>query len=324
MHDSIATDAGARPTAADRTHAPDTHGSRSRLIAAFAAVYIVWGSTYLAIRYGVATIPPFALGASRFIVSGAILVGWGRWRGAPAPTRREWRDATVTGTLMLCGGNGAVAWAEQRVPSGIAALLVAVVPLWMVVIDWLRPHGVRPRASVIAGIIAGLAGVVLLVGPSALSGDGGADPIGSLVLIVGSLCWAAGSIYSRHGAHPRSAVMATGMQMIGGSVGLAIASVVTGEVQRFDLAAVSMPSAIGWLYLVTFGGLVGFTAYIYLLRVTTPAKASTYAYVNPLVAVFLGWAIASEPITARTLVAAAVILLGVAMITLAQSVDVTP
>src|SRR5262245_49337506 len=299
----------------------DSRQARLRLIAAFAAVYVIWGSTYLAIRYSVETIPPFLMGGSRFIVSGAILVAWARLRAEPRPSKREWRDATITGALLLCGGNGAVAWAEQRVPSGIAALLVAVVPLWMVLIDWVRPHGTRPRLSAMIGIIIGLAGLALLVGPDALSGHGEIDLSGAIILILGSLSWAAGSIHSRYTSRAQSAGMYTGMQMIGGSAGLFLGALVLGEVQRFDVATVSTESALGWFYLVTFGSLVGFTAYIYLLKVTTPAKASTYAYVNPLVAVFLGWAIAGEPITGRTLVAAAVILAGVAMITLGQAVE---
>lgn len=323
MHDRSAATARARPTAGDQSQANPDHESRTRLIAAFAAVYIVWGSTYLAIRYSVETIPPFLMGGSRFLVSGVILVAWARFRGEPATTFRAWRDATITGVLMLCGGNGAVAWAEQRVPSSIAALLVAVVPLWMVLIDWLRPHGVRPRASAMIGIIIGLGGLFLLIGPDSLSGGGDANLTGSVVLIAGSLSWAAGSIYSRHSGHAHSAVMATGMQMIGGSVGLMLLSLLVGEVRHFQPSHVSTASLIGWMYLVTFGGLVGFTAYIYLLRVTTPAKAATYAYVNPLVAVFLGWAIAGEPITTRTLIAAAVILGGVAMITLGQTLEMS-
>jgi len=150
-------------TAAPAAHSLDDRYSRARLIAAFAAVYVIWGSTYLAIRYSVQTIPPFLMGGSRFIVSGAILVAWARLRGERLPSKRDWLDATITGVLLLCGGNGAVAWAEQRVPSGIAALLVAVVPLWMVLIDWLRPHGTRPKLSVMIGIIIGLGGLALLV-----------------------------------------------------------------------------------------------------------------------------------------------------------------
>jgi drug/metabolite transporter (DMT)-like permease len=315
--------AAERERATPLTELPPSHPhhSRSRLIAAFAAVYIVWGSTYLAIRYSVETIPPFLMGGSRFVVSGAILVAWAALRGESLPSARQWRDASITGVLMLCGGNGAVAWAEQRVPSGIAALLVAVVPLWMVLIDWLRPHGARPRLSAIIGIIIGLGGLALLVGPDALSGHSDIDISGAVILIAGSLSWAAGSIHSRYTSHAQSAVMSTGMQMLGGSAGLLLLSLLLGEVQDFDVASVSRASTLGWLYLVTFGSLVGFTAYIYLLKVTTPAKAATYAYVNPLVAVFLGWAIAGEPITTRTLVAAAVILGGVAMITLGQAAE---
>ncbi len=300
----------------ERSPADSGRASPSRVIAALVAVYVVWGSTYLAIRYSVQSIPPFVMAGSRFLLSGAILYAWARLRGSEAPSTRQWRDATITGLLLLCGGNGAVAWAEERVPSGITALLVAVVPLWMVLIDWLRPNGVRPRASAAIGIVLGLCGLFLLVNPRAVSGGADADLAGSLVLVAGSLSWAAGSIYNRVGALPKSAVMSTAMQMISGSVALLMIAVVAGELGRFDPHAISRASALGWLYLVTFGSLVGFTAYIYLLRATTPAKASTYAYVNPLVAVLLGWAIAHEAVTGRTLVAATVILAGVAMITL--------
>jgi drug/metabolite transporter (DMT)-like permease len=289
---------------------------RSRLLAAFAAVYIVWGSTYLAIRYSVETIPPFLMASSRFIVSGAALYAWARFRGAQRPTRGEWGHAAIAGLLMLCGGNGAVSWAEQRVPSGIAALIVGVVPLWMVVVDWARPGGVRPTPRVVSGLVLALAGVALLIGPRALLGGETVNVIGAVVLIAGSFSWALGSIYNRHGSRPSSAVMATAIQMLGGGAALAILAALSGEIGRFHIADVSKVSALGWGFLVVFGSFVGFTAYIYLLRATTPAKAATYAYVNPVVAVFLGWAIASEAVTGRTLGAAAVILGGVAMISL--------
>jgi len=290
---------------------------RARVIAAFAAVYIVWGSTYLAIRYAVQTIPPFFMVGARFIVSGAILYWWARLRGAPRPTRREWRDAAIAGGLMLGFGNGSVSWAELRVPSGLAALLVAVVPLWMVLLDWAGPHGRRPRGRVMLGVVVGLAGLFVLVKPGA-TGDstGGIDLVAALVLIVSSLGWAAGSVYNRYGARPRSAAMSTGMQMLAGSVALLVIGAAIGEPARLHPTQISAASWIGWVYLVTFGSLIGFTAYIYLLQAVTPAKASTYAYVNPLVAVFLGWAVAGEPVTARTLIAAAIILAGVAMITM--------
>ncbi|MGH7618265.1 MAG: EamA family transporter [Gemmatimonadaceae bacterium] len=292
--------------------------SRSRVVAAFIAVYIVWGSTYLAIRYAVATMPPFFMAGARFVVSGVMLYVWARRRGAPRPTSKEWRDAVVTGVLMLCLGNGAVGWAEQRVPSGLAALLVAVVPLWMVLIDWMRPNGERPRALVMAGIVVGLAGLGVLVGPSSFAAEGRADAGAALVLVAASLAWACGSVFNRYGARPESAALSTGIQMIGGSAGLFVVGLVSGEMAKLHFNQVSAASWIGWLYLVTFGSLVGFTAYIFLLKTVSPAKASTYAYVNPLVAVFLGWAIAGEAVTARTLAAAAIILTGVAMITVSR------
>lgn len=296
--------------------APPSQFRRSHILAAFAAVYVVWGSTYLAIRYAVETIPPFFMGGMRFLVSGAILYAWSRWRGSPKPTGAEWRDATITGALMLCCGNGAVGWAEQRVPSGLSAVIVAVVPLWMVCLNWARPHGVRPRALELLGVFVGLGGLVVLVGPGPIAGRGAIDSTGAIVLVGGSLAWAAGSVYNRYGARPESSVMSTGIQMLGGCIVLLLVSAVLGEPRALTARPISTASLMGWSYLVTFGSLVGFTAYIYLLRAVSPAQASTYAYVNPVVAVFLGWAIAGEAVTARMLAAAAIILIGVAMISL--------
>lgn len=291
---------------------------RIRIVAAFAAVYLVWGSTYLAIRFAVITIPPMLMGGTRFLVSGIILFLWARFRGSPAPTRLEWRDSTVSGVLLMCVGNGGVAWAEQHVPSGLAALIVAVVPLWMVVLDWLRPHGVRPRTLVMCGVVLGLAGLVVLVGPWTIAGRGGVDTAATAVLMVGSLSWAAGSIFNSRSVRPASSAMATGAQMLGGSVAMFIAAALLGELRGFSVASVSAVSWAGWLYLVTFGSLIGFTAYIYLLATVSPAKASTYAYINPIVAVLLGWAIAGETVTARTALAAAIIVGAVAMISLSK------
>lgn len=284
------------------------------MIAAFAAVYLVWGSTYLAIRYAVETIPPFLMGGARFVVSGVLLYWWARARGAPTPRRAQWRDATIAGVLMLCCGNGAVGWAEQRVPSGLAALLVAVVPLWMVIVDWARPNGTRPRAIVMLGVIVGFAGLVVLIGPNSIGSQGSIDTTAAVVLVFASLAWACGSVFNRFADRPESAAMSTGIQMLGGSVGLILAGAARGELSQLNVAAIAPASWAGWIFLVTFGSLIGFTAYIFLLKAVSPAKASTYAYVNPLVAVFLGWAIAGESVTARTLGAAAIILAGVAMI----------
>ena len=294
--------------------------ARSRVVAAFAAVYLIWGSTYLAIRYAVATIPPFLMGGARFLTAGLILYVWSRRRGASAPSRAEWRAACLTGVLLLVCGNGAVIWAEQHVASGIVALIVAVVPLWMVLLDWLRPGGTRPRPAVFVGLALGLVGLALLIGPEAVGGSSGGhlDIWSALVPVFGSLFWALGSIVSRYASRPASSQLATGMQMLAGGVAFLVVSALTAEPRHFDVHAVAGSSIIGLLYLVTFGSLLGFTAYIYLLGATTPAKVSTYAYVNPVVAVILGWAVAGEPFTMRTALAAAVILAGVAIITLAN------
>jgi drug/metabolite transporter (DMT)-like permease len=293
-------------------------GVRARVIGAFAAVYVVWGSTYLAIRYAVATMPPFLMVGSRFAISGAILYAWARLRGVAKPTAAEWRTAAITGFLLICIGNGSVAWAERRVPSGLAALLVAVVPLWMVLLDWIRPGGVRPRAAVVAGVIVGLVGLAVLVGRDSMTGHGGVDALGAGVLVAASMSWAIGSVYNRHGARPDSAAMSTALQMLGGSVSLLALGFALGETSGVHIASITLASWIGWVYLVTFGALLGFTAYVYLLRHVSAAKASTYAYVNPVVAVILGWAVAGEAVTSRTVVAAAIILGGVAMITIAR------
>jgi drug/metabolite transporter (DMT)-like permease len=292
---------------------------RARLIAAFVAVYVIWGSTYLAIRFAVQTLPPLLMASARFVVAGVIVLLWARLRDRAAwPTRVEWRVGLVGGTLLLLGGNGGVSWAEQRVPSGIAALLVAIVPVFMVLLEWLRPNGTRPRVAVFVGVGLGLAGLALLVGPDALRGGARSDAIGALVLMLASLSWAAGSLYTKLAPKATSGTMATGAQMLAGGLALLVAAVVAGEPARLDLAHASTSSLIAFLYLLTFGSLIGFTAYVYLLAHTTAAKASTYAYVNPVVAVLLGWAIGHEPVTSRTMLAAAVILAGVAIITVTR------
>ncbi|HVE77944.1 MAG TPA: EamA family transporter [Gemmatimonadaceae bacterium] len=292
--------------------------SRAQLIAAFAAVYLIWGSTYLAIRFVVESMPPFLMASARFLVAGAGMAAWALARGAPWPTTRMWRDAAIIGTLLLLGGNGGVVWAEQFVASGIAALLVACVPLWVVVVDWVRPGGRRPTLGVVAGVLVGLVGLVLLVGPETFAGRG--THLGAaLVLIFASLSWATGSVFSRGASRPSSPVLGTGMQMLAGGAALGVLALATGEPARFEPAAVTARAFWAWMYLLTFGSVVGFTAYVWLLRVVPAARAATYAYVNPVVAVFLGWALASEPITGRTLVAAAIIIGAVALITTADS-----
>ena len=290
----------------------DTRGASALKIAlALGTVYILWGSTYLAIRFAIETLPPFWMAAARFLTSGVLLYAWARWRGAPRPVPVHWRSAALIGGLLLAGGNGAVVWSEQRLDSSIAALLVSTVPLWMVVFEWLRKDGVRPTLGVVAGLALGFAGLVMLVKPGS---GGGVDLMGVGVMLLGCVSWAWGSLRSRHVPLPESPLLATGMEMLAGGAILMVLGLLTGEAGRLDLAGVSVKSVLSLSYLVVFGAL-GFVAYIWLLRVTTPALVSTYAYVNPVVAVFLGWALAGEPLTPGMLAAAAVILTGVVLIT---------
>ena len=292
---------------------------RWRVITAFTAVYLIWGSTYLAIRLAVETMPPFLMAGIRFLIAGTILYVWTRWRGVPKPTRSHWLAATIVGGLLLLGGNGGVVWAAQHVSSGLTALLIATVPLWMALLNWLRPGGAKPSNRIIAGLLLGFIGITLLIGPSKLAGGHQVDPLGAAVLIIASLSWAAGSLYSRRAQLPASPLLATGMEMLAGGALLLIAGLLFGEWTRFDLSAPSLRSWLALSYLIIFGALIGFTAYIWLLRVTTPALASTYAYVNPVVAIFLGWAFVGEPLTARTLLAAAIIIGAVVVITLRRT-----
>lgn len=287
---------------------PASSPSTLAVVGAFAAVYVIWGSTYLAIRFAIESIPPFSMAGVRFLVAGLILMGWARARGVPAPTRAQVRDGAVVGGLLLLGGNGAVVWAEQWVPSGLVALLVATVPLWMVLLDWLWSDGARPSAGLWGGLVWGLFGVGLLVSGREMGGGGSRELAGGLVVLFGALSWAAGSIYSRSARVPPAPRMATALQMLwGGGMLLAVGGA-TGEWPRWAAATPSTRSVLALAYLVVFGSLVAFAAYIWLLTVTTPARVSTYAYVNPVVALVLGWALAGEPLTPRTGVAAAVIL----------------
>jgi drug/metabolite transporter (DMT)-like permease len=295
------------------------HASRAQIAAAFASIYLIWGSTYLAIRYAVETIPPFLMGGTRFVISGALLYVWARSRGAAIPTRINWKNAVIAGGFLLLGGNGAVVWAEQFMPSGLTALLVSILPFWLVIIEWVRPPRQRPSAAILVGLVLGFIGIVVLVGPSELGGHEDASPLGTLVLILGSLSWAIGSFWSRDAELPASGLLTTGMEMLGGGVLMLIVGTLSGELSRLDLHGVSHASVIGLAYLITFGSLIGFTSYIWLLDKVSPAHLGTYAYVNPIIAVLLGWAIAGEKLSARTAVAAAIVIAGVALITIART-----
>ncbi len=288
---------------------------RLQIALAFLAIYTIWGSTYLAIRIAIETIPPFLMAGIRFLIAGAALYLWTRLRGAPTPTRPNWKAAAIIGGLLLLGGNGGVVWAEQYVPSGLTAVLITTVPLWMALLEWKRYDRTRPALPIVFGLILGFAGVVLLVGPEELAGSGAINRVGATVLILASLSWAIGSLYSRKAPLPTSPLQSTAMEMLAGGLLLSAAGLVSREWVGFQPSEASFRSLISLAYLVVFGSLAGFTSYIFLLKATTPAKVSTYAYVNPIIAVILGWAIAQEELTPRTLVAAAIIVAAVVVIT---------
>ena len=276
---------------------------------AFACVYLIWGSTYLAIRIAVQTIEPLTMAGLRFVTAGTVLYAWARLRGTPRPTLSEWRGAVIVGGLLLLGGNGSVVWAETRVESGPAALIIATVPLWMVTLDAARRR-TRPRPAEVAGFLLGFAGVWVLIDP----GVGRAvDPFGAGLLLFASFSWAAGSVYSRDAGLPSSGLLATAMEMLGGGALLFVAGGIKGEWSTIDPARFSGESIAALVYLTVFGSLVAFSAYVWLLRVSTPAKVSTYAYVNPIVAVVLGWLVLDEPLTADTFIASALIVVAVVL-----------
>jgi drug/metabolite transporter (DMT)-like permease len=288
---------------------------RSQVLAAFAAVYLIWGSTYLAMKYAIASIPPFLMTGVRFAVAGALLYGWARARDAARPTGANWRTAAFSGALLVLGGTALVAWAEQWVPSGIAALLVGTVPLWIVLVQWLGPGGRRPPSRTMAGVVLGFAGFAVLVGPDLTrpGGLGGALPAG--VLLFSSLLWALGSLYSRRAPLPSPPALGMGMEMLAGGVICLGVGLLAGEGRALELSAISTRSFVALAYLIVFGSLVGFTCYLWLLRVSTPTRVATHIYVNPIVALFLGWAIAGEQVTPPAVVAATIIVTAVVLIT---------
>ncbi len=287
---------------------------RWKVVTAFAAVYLIWGSTYLAIAFAIRSVPPFFMTGSRFLLAGLILYAWARLHGAARPVRANWRAAAILGALFFLVGNGALTWAENRgMPSGLAAVLVAMVGAWTVLVEWLKPGGRRPTTGVLAGIVLGLIGVALLLLPGRRNAQH-VDPLLAGVLMLSSFLWAVGAVYSKGAALPRSSLLAAGMQMACGGAGLLLLSALSGDMGRFEPAAVTPRSAVAFVYLLTFGSLIGFTAFAWLLQVVSPAKVSTYGYVNPMVAVLLGWILAGERLTAGEIAASLVIVSAVIVI----------
>jgi drug/metabolite transporter (DMT)-like permease len=295
---------------------------KTKIWTALIAVYIVWGSTYLAIRYAVETIPPFMSAGLRFLISGLILIIWRRLAGDEMPTRNQWKSVAVIGTLLLLGGNGLVSWAEKTIPSGIAALIIGAVPMFMVVAEALRPGGIKPTVRLIIGLLIGFGGIYLLVGPSEFAGNLHLSPLGVVALLTACLLWAIGSVYSKHAELPKSALMMTASEMLTGSISLFIVSALSGEMKSFNPAQVSVNSWLGLAYLIAFGSMIGFVSYIWLLQNAPISLVSTYAYVNPIVAVFLGHLFLKEALTLRVLFASAIIIGAVIFINSARKPQV--
>jgi drug/metabolite transporter (DMT)-like permease len=291
----------------------------SLVVAAFATVYLVWGSTYLAIRFAIETLPPFIMAGLRFSIAGLILLAIVRRREPIALTGWHWFKAGLTGSLMLIGGNALVCWSEQYVASGPAALVIATVPLWLVVLDWLVFGGARPTWRIVAGLVIGLFGVFILIGPSVFVGGEAIDTIGGLALLAACVFWAIGSLYSRRAKLPGSPFLATAAQMTIAGALLLVIGALAGEGAALDLDRVSTKSVLALGYLIVFGAILGLTAYVWLLSVTTPARVSTYAYVNPVVALLLGYGLANEPLSSRVLLATSVILGAVILITTSRA-----
>jgi drug/metabolite transporter (DMT)-like permease len=283
---------------------------RTKLVAAFAAIHLLWGSNFLAIRYAAEAMPPFLMMAVRSLIAGSLLFGWARLREGAAPAPGQWPPAAAVGVVLFLGCHGLLAWAQQTVPSGIAALVLATIPLWMTLLDW-ASGSARPRAQTVVGLALGLIGLLVLVG----RGPGRATSLAGLTaLTLSAFAWAAGSILSRRLRMPGSLVLASGMQLLAGGTALAAAGVALGEPARIDAGILAPRALLAFGYMVGVASLLGFTAYMWLLRVSTPARVGGYAFVNPVVALFVGWAIGGESLSARTLLASLVIVAGVALI----------
>ena len=290
------------------------------LISAFAALYVIWGSTYLGILFAIDSIPPLLMAGSRFLTAGVLMYAVARVQGAPRSGWGDWRTAAIVGACLLLGGNGGVTLAEQYVPSGLAAVVVATVPIYIALLGWLTGSAARPRPIVWVGLAGGLCGVALLVGASFQfpTGEHPKAVTGMIILLVSSFLWSAGSLYSRRAQNAPSPVLASGQQMLCGGGLLLLGGIGRGELARLEIHRISWLSLGAWVYLVTIGAVVAFSAYVWLLRHCDPAKVATYAYVNPIVAVLLGAAFAGETLTARTLIAAALIVGSVAIVITAE------
>jgi drug/metabolite transporter (DMT)-like permease len=300
---------------------PQTRPSRLSLILAFAAIYIIWGSTYLGIRYAIQTIPPLLMSGVRYFIAGLAVYLISMAGGAPRPAGRHWKNTAIIGALLLLMGNGGVAMAEKLIPTGIAALIVCSVPIWFALFGWLFFKKGKPVPRTIAGIALGFIGIMVLVGPGNLMPGG--TPInlnGVIIITIGTIGWSMGSLFASRAELPSNHLTTTGMQMLCGGLLLMLAGLVKGEYSQFQWAEVSRESIIAIVYLIIFGSMVAFSAYSWLVRVSSPSLVSTYAYVNPVIAVFLGWLFLNEAIDRYTIIGSVIIVGALILITTAKPI----
>jgi drug/metabolite transporter (DMT)-like permease len=290
------------------------HPSRFKLLVAFASIYLVWGSTYLAIAFAVESIPPFLAIGTRFLVAGSLLYGFMRLKGVQRPTWQNMKNGAIVGVLSLGIGTGFVAWAEQYIDSGFAALIITMVPLWFVLLDWWWLKGGAPTRPVIIGLILGFIGITVLTGPELLSGIKDSNALAVLMVIVATMSWSVGSLRSKMISMPANLFMSSAVQMMAGGIMVSLIGLLLGEMSGFRFEAVTERSLLAWGYLVVFGSLGAFSAYVWLLGNALPKQISSYAFVNPVVAVFLGWWLADETVNGRILVACAIMVSAVALI----------
>lgn len=292
------------------------------IVIALLSLYIFWGGTYLGMKIAIETLPPFIMAGIRFLLAGAILYIWARASGAERPKKVHWKSAGIIGALLLLGGNGVVAWAEQLIPSGIAALLVATVPLWIIILNWLSKSEEKPNRVIVIGILFGFAGIaVLVLQPGGMTTDTEIHWIGIIALLFATLSWSIGSLYSRKSNLPESHLLSIAMQMLVGGGLLLIASFFLGEWSNFNLTNITTRSYVAMGYLILFGSIIAYNAYLWLLKNAESAWVSTYAFVNPIIAVLLGWALAGEQLTINSLIATAIIITAVVIITVFRNHD---
>ena len=289
-----------------------------RVIAAYVAIYLVWGSTFLALRYAVASLPPLLTIALRSTVAGGLLFSWAWLRGVARAGWRDWASAAIGGFCFFVLCHGSLGWAEQHISSGLAAVILALIPVWVVILDWLRPGGMRPGRATLAGMALSFAGVALLVTPDLLAVSPSRDGLAAIVLMGSALAWAAGTIFSRDTNPEVAPSTMASMQLLSGGVMLLGISLLSGEWSGLNVRAIELQAVAALAYLIVAGSLLTFSAYLWLLRVSSPARVATYAYVNPVVALLLGWAFAGEGLASEEVVAALIAVVGVAVIITAQ------